>query len=313
VKHFAPKAGGEKRFPLPKWRARAACSASSMWFLKKLFKSREDAAKAYAEKRPTLDENGDVVKPFLDHLEDLRWMFIKMISTLCSAMVIAFFFRKSLAHVMNHAIFVNGLDPQKVLRLNSPIDPITVSLTLSFYAGLIVSFPFLFYFLAQFVVPALTRKEKRFILPGIAVSFMLFIGGVLLSYFFVAPATLNWLYKDGQDIAGTMWGIGEYYSFVTHICIAIGVVCELPVLMVTLNAMGLVSAKFLRSMRIYGYALSLIVAGIVSPTPDPIMLLLFAAPIMILFEGCIWLVYWLEKRRERKEALERLDPNEPID
>jgi len=90
----------------------------------------------------------------------------------------------------------------------------------------------------------------------------------------------------------------------------------LPILMVTLNAIGLVSAKFLRGMRIYGYAASLILAGIVSPTPDPIMLLLFAAPIMLLFEGCIWLVYWIEKRREKREAMEQakagMDPNEPI-
>jgi sec-independent protein translocase protein TatC len=114
-----------------------------------------------------------------------------------------------------------------------------------------------------------------------------------------------------------MWGIREYYSFVTHICLAIGLVCELPVVMVTLNAMGMMPAAWLRGMRIYGYAISLVIAGIVSPTPDPIMLMLFAAPIMGLFEACIWLVHFLEKRREAKEKLAEarasMDPNEPID
>jgi sec-independent protein translocase protein TatC len=284
-----------------------------MWFLKKLFKSREDAAKAYAETHPQTDENGDVVKPFLDHLEDLRWMFIKSISTLCTAMMLAFFFRKSLVHITQWPLSWAGIPPES-LRTDGPIDPITISLSMSFYAGIVVSFPLLFWFLAEFVLPALTRKEKKYILPGIAVTFVLFLGGVLLSFRYITPATLHWLYNDAKDMnLYNLWTVRTYLSFVTHICIAIGLICELPVLLVTLNAMGLVTAKFLRSMRIYGYAISLILAGIVSPTPDPVMLLLFAAPIMILFESCIWLIYWLEKRRERKEALERQDPNEPID
>ncbi len=289
-----------------------------MWFLKKLFQKREEAAQAYQSQRDQRDENGDVVKPFLDHLEDLRWMFIKMISTLSSAMMIAFFFRKGLAHLMEWPMNWAGIPPGS-LRADGPIDSITISLTLAFYSGIIVAFPLLFWFLAEFVLPALTRKEKRYILPGIAVTFVLFLSGVLLSFRYVTPATLHWLYHDAMDIGinPNMWTVKSYYSFLTHICLAIGLVCELPVLMVTLNAMGLMPAVWLRGMRMYGYAASLIIAGIVSPTPDPIMLMLFAGPIMLLFEGCIWLVYFLERRRvEREKLAERraaMDPNEPID
>jgi sec-independent protein translocase protein TatC len=192
-----------------------------------------------------------------------------------------------------------------------------VSFTLSFYTGIVVSFPILCYFLAEFVLPALTKKEKRFVLPGVGVGFLLFLGGVLLSYFFVLPATMHWLYTDAQAFGKPSWTIREYYGFVTHLCIAIGLVCELPVVLVTLNAIGLMGAKWLRGMRMYGYAFALILAMLISPTPDLFMLFIFALPIMLLFEACIWLVWWLEKRRDRREALAnaraQMDPNEPID
>ena len=111
----------------------------------------------------------------------------------------------------------------------------------------------------------------------------------------------------------------EYYGFVTHLSIAVGLICELPVVMVTLNAIGLLSYEWLKSMRIYGHAIALVLAGIISPTPDLFMLIIFALPIMSLFEGCIWLIYLLEKRRAKREALEQIksdrpdDHHEPID
>lgn len=304
------------RFLFPLAHQRHIFTYRPMWILKKLFQQREEAAKKFAQDHPDRDENGDVVKPFLDHLEDLRWMFIKMITTLCTSMMVAFFFRHDLVHLVQWPMVWAGIPPES-LRTDGPIDSITISLSMSFYAGIVAAFPLLFWFLAEFVLPALTRKEKKYIIPGIAVTFVLFLSGVLLSFRYITPATLRWLYNDAKAMnLSNMWTVRTYLSFVTHICIAIGLVCELPVLLVTLNAMGLVSAKFLRGMRIYGYAISLVLAGIVSPTPDPIMLLLFAAPIMLLFEGCIWLIYWIEKRREKREALEQakasMDPNEPI-
>lgn len=285
-----------------------------MWFLKKLFKKRDEAAKAYADAHPTHDEHGDVVKPFLDHLEDLRWTLIKMIVTLVVTMFLAFCFRKHLAMVLNHPLAEVVGDVTKVLIITGPIDSITVSFTLSFYAGIVLSFPLLFYFLAGFILPALTRKEKKYVFPGIATGFILFLCGVLIAYYFVLPATIRWLYDDASSFGKPSWTIREYYGFVTHICVAIGLVCELPVVLVTLNAIGIMPAAWLRGMRIYGYAVSLILAGIVSPTPDPFMLFIFAFPIMALFESCIWLVYFLEKRRDRLEAMaQSKDPNEPID
>ncbi|MEO6741034.1 MAG: twin-arginine translocase subunit TatC [Chthoniobacteraceae bacterium] len=264
-----------------------------MWFLKSLFKKRDEQ----------LANDGDVVKPFLDHLEDLRWMLIKMVGTLGTAMFLSFGFRKQLAASLAYPLkLALGTGSESTLISINPIESVTMSFTLSFYAGIVVSFPILFYFLAEFLLPALTKKEKRHVLPAVLVGFLLFLLGVLLCYFYVLPTTLRWLHSDAAGFGvKPSWTMKEYYGFVTHLCIAVGLVCELPVVIVTLSAIGLISYAWLKGMRMYGYAIALIIAAIISPTPDIFMLFIFALPIMALFELCIWIVWFLEKRRAKHE------------
>ena len=271
-----------------------------MWLLKKLF-----------QKRDEMTGDGDIVKPFLDHLEDLRWTLMKMICTLGGAMLLAFAFRTFIAQILNSPLERIVGDVRKILIITGPVDSVTVSFTLAFYAGIIVSFPFLFYFLAEFLLPALTKKEKKHVMPAVGVGFGLFLIGVLLCYRFVLPTTLRWLLSDAAAFGEARWTIREYYGFVTHLCIAVGLVCELPVVMVTLSAIGLISYAWLKGMRMYGYAIALVLAGIISPTPDLFMLFIFALPIMALFEACIWIVWLLEKRRAKHEQAEAAHVDHP--
>jgi sec-independent protein translocase protein TatC len=274
-----------------------------MWFLKKLFKKRDEQT-----------GDGDIVKPFLDHLEDLRWTLIKMVGTLAFTMVFAFAFRKGIAWALARPLRMALGDSESTLISINPIESVTMSFTLAFYAGIVVAFPVLFYFLAEFLLPALTKKEKRYVMPAVAVGFLLFLGGVLLSYFFVLPPTLKWLHSDAAGFGvRPSWTMKEYYGFVTHLSIAVGLVCELPVVMVTLSGIGLISYAWLKGMRMYGYAIALVLAGVISPTPDLFMLAVFALPIMMLFEVCIWLVWLIEKRRAtHEEAIaSHTEPEQP--
>ena len=264
-----------------------------MWFLKSLFKKRDEQ----------LLNDGDIVKPFLDHLEDLRWTLIKMVSVLSVAMLFAFGFRKQIAAALAHPLTMAlGTGSEGTLISISPVESVTMSFTLAFYTGIVAAFPLLFYFLAEFLLPALTRKEKRYVMPAVGVGFALFLSGVMLCYYFVLPTTLRWLHSDAAGFGvKPSWTMREYYGFVTHLSIAVGLVCELPVVMVTLSGIGLISYAWLKGMRMYGYAIALVLAGIISPTPDLFMLFIFALPIMALFELCIWIVWFLEKRRAKHE------------
>ena len=272
-----------------------------MWFLKKLFKKRDEQ----------LAGDGDIVKPFLDHLEDLRWTLVKMISVLAVTMVFAFVFRTTITHLLARPLDIAV--PGAKLIFIDPIESVSTSFTLAFYTGIVVSFPVLFYFLAEFLLPALTRKEKRYVLPAVGVGFGLFLLGVLLCYFYVLPPTLRWLHGDSMKLGiNPTWTGKNYYGFVTHMSIAVGLVFELPVVMVTLSCIGLISYAWLKGMRMYGYAIALVLAGIISPTPDLFMLFIFALPIMALFELCIWIVWFLEKRRgKQEEAVEKKPEYQP--
>jgi sec-independent protein translocase protein TatC len=256
-----------------------------MW-IEKLFKFRQQS-------------ESDASKPFLEHMEELRWTLVKMAAALGAGMVLSFGFRAELVHIVQHPL--RSVDPSLVagLRTLGITDSLTISLQLAFYAGIVLTFPFLLFFLAQFVLPALTRQEKKYVLPAIGIGFGLFLTGVLFSYYFVLPKALAFFFKDAQSLEWTpTWTVREYFSFVTQITLAFGLSFELPVLVMLLVYLGFLSFEFLNRTRAYAIVLILILAMVIAPTPDVLTFLSLGAPMCLLYEGCIWLAWLLEKRRK---------------
>src|SRR5205823_13584606 len=177
-------------------------------------------------------------KPFLEHLEDLRWTIVKMAIALILAMVVCFCFRSALVQIMQRPL--REVDPSVGgLRALAITDSFTISFRLAFYAGIVVSFPLLLYFLAEVVVPALTAMEKRLMLPAILVSFALFLTGVLTAYYWLLPKTILFFFHDTQSLGWVpAWTVQEYYSFVTRFTIAFGLAFELPVAVLALVRFG---------------------------------------------------------------------------
>ena len=242
-------------------------------------------------------EGGDVVKPFLDHLEDLRWSLIKMAITLVCGMILAFVFVDDLT-----AIILAPLQalPGDMRLLNTRVvGPFMISLQIAFYAGLVLTFPLQLYFIAEFVLPALTRRERTLLIPGLLGGFVLFGVGVVLAYRYILPLTLRWFYDYALRMHMDPRWNEDYYSFVTHLTIATGLLAELPVIVLALALLGLVSFHLLSTTRKYAYVAIMILVAIISPTPDPITFIVMAAPVLAIYEGCIWIVWGLERRRLR--------------
>ncbi|PYJ87599.1 MAG: twin-arginine translocase subunit TatC, partial [Verrucomicrobia bacterium] len=173
-------------------------------------------------------------KPFLEHLEDLRWTIVKMAIALILAMVVCFCFRSALVQIMQRPL--RDIDPTiGALRALAITDSFTISFRLAFYAGIVVSFPLLLYFMAEFVLPALTAMEKRFLFPAILVSTALFLTGVLAAYYWLLPKTILFFFRDTQSLGwAPTWTVQEYYAFVTRFTIAFGLAFELPVVVLAL-------------------------------------------------------------------------------
>jgi sec-independent protein translocase protein TatC len=238
-------------------------------------------------------------KPFLDHLEDLRWTIVKIALTLAATMIVCFAFRTTLVRILQAPLKTVG--PQVgTLRALGITDSFTVSFHLAFYAGIVISFPLLLYFLAEFVLPALTVLEKRFVFPAIAVSFGLFLLGVLVCYFWLLPKTILFFFRDTQSLGWTpAWTVQQYYSFVTRFTLGFGLAFELPVVVLALVRFGLVTYAFMARTRPYAVVLIFILATIITPTPDILTLVAMAFPMCLLYESCIWIAWLMERRKAR--------------
>ncbi|PYK30261.1 MAG: hypothetical protein DME57_07440 [Verrucomicrobia bacterium] len=180
-------------------------------------------------------------KPFLEHLEELRWMIVKMALTLIGAMILCFAFRTTLVRVMQAPL--RDVDPQVgALKALGITDSFVISFHLAFYAGIVIAFPLLLYFLAEFVLPALTSIERKFLLPAILGSFGLFLVGVLLGYLWLLPKTILFFFRDTQSLGwAPTWTVQEYYSFVTKFVLGFGLAFELPVVVLALVYFGLIT------------------------------------------------------------------------
>ena len=241
-------------------------------------------------------------KPFLEHLEDLRWTIVKMAMTLGIAMIVCFTFRSSLVRILQAPLRDVGsqIGTLKALGIT---DSIVISFHLAFYAGIVLSFPLLLYFLAEFVLPALTAVEKRFLFPAIGVSFALFLLGVSVSYFWLLPKTILFFFRDTESLGwAPTWTVQQYYSFVTRFTIGFGLAFELPVLVLALVRFGLITYKFMARTRPYAVVLIFILATIITPTPDILTLVAMALPMCLLYESCIWIAWLMERRRLKQIA-----------
>jgi sec-independent protein translocase protein TatC len=238
-------------------------------------------------------------KPFLEHLEDLRWTIVKMAITLIATMLLCFAFRGTLVRVMQAPL--HEVDPNVgVLRALGITDSIVISFHLAFYAGIVVSFPLLLFFAAEFVLPALTVLEKKILFPAIAVSFALFLTGVLTCYFWLLPKTILFFFRDTQSLGwAPTWTVQQYYSFVTRFTMGFGLAFELPVVVLALVRFGLVTYRFMARTRPYAVILMFILAAIITPTPDILTLVAMALPMVLLYESCIWIAWFMERRALR--------------
>jgi sec-independent protein translocase protein TatC len=238
-------------------------------------------------------------KPFLEHLEDLRWTIVKMAITLVIAMIICFAFRSILVRVTQAPLHEvsSQIGTLKALGIT---DSLVISFHLAFYAGIVLSFPLLLYFIAEFVLPALTAVEKRFLLPAICGSFALFLLGVLVCYFWLLPKTILFFFRDTESLGWEpTWTVQQYYSFVTRFTIGFGLAFELPVVVLVLVRFGLITYKFMARTRPYAIVLIFILATIITPTPDILTLIAMGLPMCLLYESCIWITWFMEQRRAK--------------
>lgn len=233
----------------------------------------------------------------LGHLSELRRRLIKCVIAVSITTAISFVFAKRIFDILILPIAPLLVDGEVNLIYIEMTEMVGTYMKVSLVSGIILAMPYLIYQFLMFVSPALSRKEKKYvylILPWIALMFM---GGVVFSYFILLPPATKFLITFGSDIATPQIKIGNYISIVTRLLLAIGLVFEMPVVTTFLSRLGIITPKWLSAKRKPAIILAFILAAIITPTFDPINQSLVAVPLIILYEMSIWLAKLVQPKR----------------
>src|SRR5262245_22947077 len=200
------------------------------------------------------------------------------------------------------------VDPESAQHLKidlinlSPVGGFVVALQVALYGGLVLASPFVFYFVAGFIFPALKMKEKYYVYRGLGFGLFLFFLGVGFCYFVLMPVALSAsvLYSNWLGFEANQWRAEDYISFVCKFMLGMGIGFQMPVVLLTLVRIGVLSYSSLSKMRKYMIVINLVL-GAVLTTPEVITQVLMAIPLQMLYEISVWIA-WYWERRDRKRA-----------
>ncbi len=254
---------------------------------------------------PPEDEDDPITpdaKPFLSHLEDLRWTIIRSLAALLIGVVICAFGVKQILRLLYHPLIAAGQNPKDFLRSLNVVDPFSIHMEIALFGGLILALPAILYFVSQFLLPALTPKERGFLGPIFAGGAALFVVGVCFCYFLVLSNTLKFFLSYNSYLGfGTMWTAKSLIDFEVQMLAGFGLAFEMPLIILVLNLLGLVSAAQLSSKRRHAAFIIFIVACCIIPSTDLFSLSVLSVPMYLLFELCIVIARVVEKAKRVRE------------
>jgi len=235
----------------------------------------------------------------MEHLEELRKRIVRSAIFLALGFVVAYFFHEQL-----YGLVQAPLDTLHIkLNYTHPMDPLNLYLQVSLIGGAIIASPFILYQVWLFIAPGLYQKERRFVIPFMAATVALFLGGASFGYFFVLPGALKVLIVDFGHNFTPMITIEDYSSFFLSIILGLGISFEMPILIFFLAMFGIVSPRFLWKNIRYAILIVFIIAAFICPSPDPWTMCVYALPMLSLYLIGIGLAWYVHPSRKKdKEA-----------
>lgn len=192
--------------------------------------------------------------------------------------------------------------PIEIVNL-SPAGSFIVATKVAFYGGLVIAAPFIFYYVAAFVFPALKMRERKYVYRGLGFGAGLFMIGVGFCYFVLMPVALaaSAQYAEWLGFTANQWRAEDYIGFVCKFMLGMGLGFELPVVVLTLVKIGVLNYSILASARRYVIVICFVL-GAVLTTPEVITQILMACPLLLLYEVSVWIAWYWERQEKKREA-----------
>jgi sec-independent protein translocase protein TatC len=239
----------------------------------------------------------DMELTLFDHLKDLRKSLVGAAIALTVGTVISTIFANQ-----GLAFLTTGLLGDNRPQTISPTEGFIVFFRVALLGGVTLSMPVIVFEIIRFILPGLLPNERRYLyllLPGI---FVCFAGGVAFAAFLMLPAAINFMQGFLATIIDNRWTLNNYVGFVTRVLFWMGVVFQTPLIIFFLAKMGVVSARQLGRFRKYAILVIAVVAALVTPTPDPVNMMIVMVPLYLLYETGIILARVATLGRRKAEA-----------
>ncbi|KAI3811964.1 hypothetical protein L1987_16662 [Smallanthus sonchifolius] len=226
-----------------------------------------------------------------DHLEELRERVFVSVLAVGAAIMGCFVYSKDLIMILEAPVRVQGV---RFLQL-APGEFFFTTIKVSGYCGLLLGSPVILYEIIAFVLPGLTRSERKFLGPIVLGSSILFYTGIAFSYIVLTPAALNFFVNYAEGVVESLWSIDQYFEFVLVLMFSTGLSFQVPVIQLLLGQVGLVSGDQMLSIWRYVVVGAVVAAAIVTPSTDPLTQMLLAGPLLGLYFGGAWTVKLIGK------------------
>jgi sec-independent protein translocase protein TatC len=228
----------------------------------------------------------------VEHLDELRGRLFVILGALALATIVAFAFHGHLLDWLNRPLPAG----RRHLLAIGVAEPFTVSVTVSLYAGFILALPVILWQLWSFFAPAFDPSVERKVLGLVAFATVLGAAGLAFGYEILLPRAVHWLTNYDDKHFLHLIQARAYYGFVTTVLLGIVIVFQLPLVVLGLVYLGVLSSRALRRHRRVGYFIVAVIA-LALPGPDPVTTALELLPMWALFEGSIWLAWFVERRQ----------------
>lgn len=280
---------------------------------------------SFLSKLSRTGENGQAEMSFMDHLEALRWHIVRALIVWLIVTVAVFI---NIDWVFDHVIYAPAnsnfitysalcsfghwlhigealcMPPISIpLQGNTISGPFMSALSISMISGIIIAFPYLFWELWKFIKPALSPKEIKYSRGSLFWVSLCFFTGAAFGYFLLAPFTFNFLANFTLGSAGAykyMPTLDDYIDTLNQIVLGCGIAFELPVLAYVLAKIGLITGSFLKTYRKYALVVILILAAVITPSPDWTSQIIVAIPLLLLYELSVIIASRVDKEQSKR-------------
>lgn len=268
-----------------------------------------DIVTTNSDEEPEEEEHDWAADPkkmgFLDHVEELRWTLIKPLAVLFISFVVTIIFIQHVKDVLMYPLDLHysaeDMEVFNGLATRNPTGVFTAMLHIGLLVGITVASPVFLFYVGRFLSPALTKKEKKLLLPGCASAFGLFMMGSSFAFFLLLPKAID-VTMQFNEMMGfqIIWSPDSYFGFITWIVLGMGVSFQFPLVAVVLVYLDIVSLEKLRSLRRVLIILFFVAAAVLTP-PDPITQIMMALPMIVLYELSLVVAGLLLRKRLKRE------------